>query len=134
TSSPNGHGRMDAVQWTLTRVDSVPAFVCEGYSYAWGDNGSGQLGLGDKQKRLAPTLVKALQNVDVLFLAAGKSHTIAVTDDGGVYTWGDGSSNQLGHASKQSFVEPVKIESMGALLVRSAAATDEGSIVIVEGG
>jgi hypothetical protein len=51
-------------------------FFCR---YAWGDNSNGQLGLGDKQKRLIPTLIKSLQNVEIVTLAAGKSHTIAIS-------------------------------------------------------
>ena len=58
---------------------------------------SGQLGLGDTSDALLPMPVTgALKGKVVVQLAAGAEHTVCVTIDGSVYSWGDGSDGQLG--------------------------------------
>ncbi|MEW5299230.1 MAG: hypothetical protein WDW36_002265 [Sanguina aurantia] len=71
--------------------------------WAFGASGSGQLGLGssaaDTPRQVEPRLVKALQGVRVVGLAAGVSHSLALTAGGDVLSWGCGESGQLGHGS-----------------------------------
>ncbi len=70
----------------------------------WGDNGDGELGLGDRQSRGdGPGEMGAnLPTVDLgpgriaLELSAGASHTCARLDDGTVKCWGDNRDGQLG--------------------------------------
>jgi len=54
--------------------------------WAWGSNKYGQLGDGGMQDRLKP--VQVLEIHGVKMIAAGNDHTIAVKDDGSVWTWG----------------------------------------------
>ncbi|MDR1189648.1 MAG: LPXTG cell wall anchor domain-containing protein [Bifidobacteriaceae bacterium] len=68
-----------------------------GQVYAWGANGSGQLGDGTTTNRSTPVLVPGLS--DVAMVAAGASHSLAVTNGGQVYSWGDNASGQLGYSS-----------------------------------
>lgn len=56
--------------------------------YAWGGNYSGQLGTGDAQYRLTPTLIKLPNNVKPVEIKAGKFHSLALGDDGNMYAWG----------------------------------------------
>ena len=42
-------------------------------------------------------------------IACGHSHTLAVTDDGKLYTWGYNSYGQLGNGSKNLSQTPVVI-------------------------
>jgi ubiquitin-protein ligase E3 A len=64
--------------------------------YAWGRNGSGQLGLGDTQDRRGPTLVEGLWALPVQQLAAGDAHSVALTSNGFLFTWGSNDAGQLG--------------------------------------
>ncbi|KAK9819719.1 hypothetical protein WJX72_001643 [[Myrmecia] bisecta] len=64
--------------------------------FAWGNNLSGQLGLGDTQNRRAPTLVDTLWAFPVQQLAAGDSHSAALTSSGFLFTWGSNEKGQLG--------------------------------------
>jgi hypothetical protein len=47
--------------------------------YAWGDNSSGQLGLGDLDLRLVPTQVTACRQFRVKKIVAGDRHTIFIS-------------------------------------------------------
>lgn len=61
---------------------------------AWGYNGEGQLGLGDRAARLVATPVPTL--VDVVDVAVGELHSMALTIGGDVLAWGGNTSGQLG--------------------------------------
>lgn len=44
-----------------------------------------------------PTYVDALRGVGVRQIACGSGHTVVLTVDGEVYTWGRGDDGRLGH-------------------------------------
>ena len=58
--------------------------------FGWGLNNHGQLGIGNKDNTALPTLVKVLSSAEhqVLMMAGGEHHSIAVTREGKVYCWG----------------------------------------------
>lgn len=64
--------------------------------YAWGANSCGQLGLGDTAHRRSPCIVSALWALPVLQLAAGDAHSVALTSNGFLFSWGDNEQGQLG--------------------------------------
>ena len=82
------------------------AITSGGNLYTWGMGRDGQLGHGDTEPRLEPTLVSALADKKVVAVSCGATHTAALTDEGRVYTWGGGVSGQLGHGDKQQQLEP----------------------------
>lgn len=53
------------------------------------------MGHGDRYVR-NPTLVRALTKHKVVAVAAGEEHSVAVVDDGSVFTWGMGQDGQVG--------------------------------------
>ena len=59
-----------------------------------GNNGSGRLGLGDKNNRNIPTKIVGITGIKNI--SAGDSSSLAVKNDGTVYGWGYGSDGQLG--------------------------------------
>ncbi|WP_256257832.1 MULTISPECIES: RCC1 domain-containing protein [unclassified Paenibacillus] len=76
----------------------------EGTVYVWGDNAYGQLGTGDSINRSVP--VDQVREIgygelpdDFAAVAAGGRFTAALREDGKVWTWGEGSSGQLGNGS-----------------------------------
>ena len=69
----------------------------DGTVKAWGENSSGQLGLGDTQSRNVPTTIPGLTAVKQL--TAGESFSAALMNDGTVKTWGSNSNGQLGYSS-----------------------------------
>jgi len=76
------------------------AVTTEGRVYAFGFNSNGQLGLGDKTKRLKPTLVEALEDHKIIQVAAGQNtHSLFLADDGSLFASGSNRSGQLGLGS-----------------------------------
>jgi len=65
--------------------------------FSWGRGEDGQLGLGDTSDQDEPTYVDALRGVGVRQIACGSGHTVVLTVDGEVYTWGRGDDGRLGH-------------------------------------
>lgn len=72
----------------------------DGSMKCWGENDEGQLGNGMIAYFGQPTPV-AVQGLDARAVAAsaGKSHTCALLDDGGVACWGNSTYGQLGRPS-----------------------------------
>eukprot|EP01006_Ploeotia_vitrea_P016480 TRINITY_DN47168_c0_g1_i1.p1 TRINITY_DN47168_c0_g1~~TRINITY_DN47168_c0_g1_i1.p1 ORF type:complete len:408 (+),score=34.60 TRINITY_DN47168_c0_g1_i1:21-1244(+) len=73
----------------------------EAQLWSWGENSDGQLGLGDNAHRLQPTLVDffVTKNQQVTDFTAGAMHSLALTDDATVWSWGLNDSGQLGCSS-----------------------------------
>jgi len=86
----------------------------DGTVWAWGDNGSGQLGdgtHGDGSDKDTPVQV-AGGLLNVVAVAAGDYHTVAVKDVGGVktvWTWGDNGSGRLGDGTHEDKYTPVQV-------------------------
>jgi regulator of chromosome condensation len=78
--------------------------------YGWGLNNHGQLGLGDEENRSRPTKLKAFNNVDVEFVCTGQHHSLALSKDHKVYSWGRGDYGQLGHGDDEKRLEPTVIQ------------------------
>lgn len=67
-----------------------------GALYGWGLNAKGQLGLGDEDliNHERPILIK-LNNV--VELSVGDEHTLALTENGALYSWGVATLGRTGH-------------------------------------
>ncbi|CAG5119646.1 unnamed protein product [Candidula unifasciata] len=76
--------------------------------WVWGCNEQGQLGLGDQLNRAQPTLVKLFVGRHVIKLAAGEKHSLALTANSQVYSWGFNSYGQLGQT--ESTHAPARIK------------------------
>jgi alpha-tubulin suppressor-like RCC1 family protein len=62
--------------------------------YAWGDNTSGQLGDGTTTSSNRPVrvTVQGLDTTNVKAIAAGAMHSLALTQDGHIISWGDATN------------------------------------------
>jgi alpha-tubulin suppressor-like RCC1 family protein len=78
--------------------DHSLAVTTNGRVYAWGSNGSGQLGDGTTRQRNTPTLItlNGRQGGEIIgSVNAGYEHSFGLTTNGSVYAWGWNGS-QLG--------------------------------------
>ncbi len=66
----------------------IVLLTTDGQVYTFGSNSYGQLGVGDLSSRGSPNLVKMPCAVNISMIAAGSHHTVVLTTDGDVLTWG----------------------------------------------
>ncbi|XP_064594813.1 X-linked retinitis pigmentosa GTPase regulator-like [Liolophura sinensis] len=71
----------------------------DGELYTFGESEGGKLGLGeDPDEYDTPQHVSTISE-RVKWVSCGGSHTVAVTENGKVYTFGNGANGQLGHGT-----------------------------------
>jgi|GEM_PF-7120000 len=94
--------------------------------WAWGNNGRGQLGLGDTAPRTTPTSVTGTDNsaqfgaVDVVFVAASAYNSYAIDSLGHLWAWGDNDDGTVGDGTDEmTRTFPVRAAS-GAFFVKVA--------------
>lgn len=73
------------------------ALRADGGVWAWGFNGSGQLGDGTTTDRDEPAPVPGL--ADATQVAAGETVSVALRADGSVWTWGGNANGELGRGT-----------------------------------
>jgi Regulator of chromosome condensation (RCC1) repeat len=79
---------------------------------SWGDNTVGQL--GDGTTVLLRTLYRDIAaGSDVVQVAAGRTHNLALRSDGTVLAWGLGVRGQLGNGIQTQVSGPVQVTNMG---------------------
>ena len=86
------------------------ALTSDGSVCSWGDGNDGRLGHGDREGQLLPKKIEALAGQRVVAVSAGAWHSLALTSDGAVWSWGDGDGGQLGHGDEQQQLLPKKVE------------------------
>jgi alpha-tubulin suppressor-like RCC1 family protein len=106
----------------------------DGTVMACGKNDMGQLGFGDTVQRDTFTVVAGLRGV--VDIDTGYGHTIAVTAEGGLYTWGKGRA--IGHGGDQDTqrLVPTKVTGggIGEAAVVQVAAGQEHSMSLTAAG
>ncbi|XP_050204298.1 RCC1 domain-containing protein RUG3, mitochondrial [Mercurialis annua] len=112
------------------------ALTEEGQIWNWGANSNYELGRGDKLGGWKPQPIPSVEGVSFIQIASGGYHSLALTDEGKVLSWGFGGHGQLGHPSMQNQKVPLVIEALADQRVvyiacggsTSAAVTDEGKL------
>ncbi|RHY29020.1 hypothetical protein DYB32_005521, partial [Aphanomyces invadans] len=68
-----------------------------GRVYSWGKQAEGQCGLGYVEAdQHSPVQIDALRPYNIVGVACGYTHTLAVSDSGELFSWGLGEYGQLG--------------------------------------
>jgi len=116
--------------------DHSLAVTKDGHVYTWGAGTNGKLGHGDEESHVLPQRVESLarSNIFVVQVEAGCEHSVAVSEEGYLFTWGHGDSGRLGHPSPRSEKLPRRVESLveAGLPVVSVAVGDKYNLVIVQ--
>jgi alpha-tubulin suppressor-like RCC1 family protein/uncharacterized protein YkwD/plastocyanin/thiol-disulfide isomerase/thioredoxin/uncharacterized membrane protein YphA (DoxX/SURF4 family) len=85
--------------------------------WAWGFNNYGQLGDGTSTNHLTPVQVSGPGGTgtldNVVAIAAGGTHTLALRSDGSVWTWGNNNYGQLGDGTTNTRYTPVQVSGPG---------------------
>ncbi len=84
-----------------------------GSIWGWGANVTGQLGDGSTTTRAVPTLLTAPAAIagNMIAVAAGGGHSLALKANGEIYGWGDNGVGQLGNGTLVSSLAPLKTSS-----------------------
>ncbi|XP_063233987.1 probable E3 ubiquitin-protein ligase HERC1 isoform X2 [Bacillus rossius redtenbacheri] len=109
------------------------ALTAEGKVYSWGDGDYGKLGHGNSTTQKQPRLVGgALSRKEVKFVYAGYRHSAAITNEGELYTWGEGEHGRLGHGDYNGRNTPTLVRDLAG--VGSVACGSAHTIALSEDG
>lgn len=103
-----------------------------GRGFGWGDNNNGQL--GDGTGETAPNRTKIAGLSRIRELAAGHGHSLALTDDGSVWSWGANADGELGNGTSNDALTPTavariaNIKTIGAGAYHGLAVTQGGRV------
>jgi alpha-tubulin suppressor-like RCC1 family protein len=137
----------------LPHVVGAPiARVCAGYwhamaltesgqIYSWGCNRNSQCGIKpakDPPTITMPQLVRFDRPVAprVVKLKAGRSHSVALDDRGGVYCWGSCNYGQCGPVGRRQggTAPPKQVEALSQVQIADIAAGDAHTLALTGGG
>jgi alpha-tubulin suppressor-like RCC1 family protein len=92
----------------------------------WGNNSSGQLGIGSTSRKLTATTVRSITGATSI--AAGSAHTCAVAGStGAVKCWGGNKSGQLGDGSTTRRLQAVAVRTTPTAALTRATAVAAGA-------
>ena len=112
-------------------------FVCEdGKVFVTGYNDNGQCGLGHTEQLKQPQQVVALEGEDIaqVFVYNGCEHSLAVTRDGKLYSFGYNYRGQLGHGSTTIESVPRLVKGLLSRKVVLAACSYHHSVMLCADG
>ena len=79
--------------------------------FVWGRGEYGRLGLGDTagSSKLRATLVPGLEGHKVVSASCGGTHTLVLTEEGRIFTWGRCSFGRLGVPVERDCYSPIEV-------------------------
>ena len=121
--------------------DHTAVITSEGELCTFGQGREGQLGHGEYNmgrigvvRELVPRRVEALVGRCIVQVSCNGRHTAAVTSDGELWTFGYGSSGQLGNGGEDNELVPQRVEALvGKRVVRVAYGMFHAAVLTSEG-
>jgi alpha-tubulin suppressor-like RCC1 family protein len=110
--------------WKLGQLNSSPESMCailnDRTARCWGENGNGQLGLGDQTDRSVPGAL-ALSSIEAI--KQSSNHSCALTDNGGapgdghqLHCWGLNTNGQLGQGDTTIRLTPQAVAGLSDIV------------------
>lgn len=110
------------------------ALGSDGQAYAWGNNGSGQLGTGKAGGSRVPVRVALPPGVTLTQLDAGGEFSVGLASDGSVFTWGANTEGQLGNGTREGSTLPVRVELPPGVAATSVVAGEYHVLALGDDG
>jgi alpha-tubulin suppressor-like RCC1 family protein len=87
-----------STNWKLVSAGGAHtlAIKTDGTLWAWGSNSFGQVGDGTNASRSTPRQVGTATNWKQVSAAVGNNHSLAITNSGTLWAWGNNSNGQIG--------------------------------------
>lgn len=92
----------------------------------------GRQGTGNTLDALVPTSLDSLEDQDIVQVAAGQDHTLALTASGTIYSWGRNQSGQLGHSD--SYIDIYSMEDFPRLIDAESINNGENEETLLRDG
>lgn len=113
--------------------------------YSVGRGEDGRLGHGDSKNYATPTLIKSLSNLPggdkIIDINVGECHSLCITEQGRMYSFGYGDLLQLGNGVEEDVAEPYLLTSkemdeggvnkMGRRIVQAAGGSQHTILLAV---
>ncbi|XP_070948705.1 probable E3 ubiquitin-protein ligase HERC6 isoform X4 [Macaca nemestrina] len=99
--------------------------VChKGRVFAWGAGSEGQLGIGEfKEISFTPKKITTLNGIKIIQVSCGHYHSLALSKDSQVFSWGKNSHGQLGLGKEvPSQASPQRVRSLEGIPLAQVAA------------
>ncbi|XP_017159836.1 E3 ubiquitin-protein ligase HERC2 isoform X1 [Poecilia reticulata] len=112
------------------------AITADGELYTWGRGNYGRLGHGSSEDQTTPMLVTALKGHKVMDVACGSgdAQTLAVTENGQVWSWGDGDYGKLGRGGSDGCKTPKLVEKLQDLDIVKVCCGSQFSVALTKDG
>lgn len=146
TNGALGNGKTNVLQLTPSPIPGMTDFLevsgrmshflalrKDGTVWSWGNNRYGQLGYATNGDSSAtPTQIKELQNI--ISVAAGVAHSLALDKDGNIYGFGKNESSKLGIDSGlvKNYQAPMLVKRVPGAL-RVIAGVSESALITTDG-
>uniref|UniRef100_A0A4X1W7C0 Protein RCC2 n=1 Tax=Sus scrofa TaxID=9823 RepID=A0A4X1W7C0_PIG len=135
---PHRYGCLSGVRVRTVVSGSCAAhsllITTEGKLWSWGRNEKGQLGHGDTKRVEAPRLLEGLSHEVIVSAACGRNHTLALTETGSVFAFGENKMGQLGLGNQTDAVpSPAQIMYNGQPITKMACGAEFSMIMDCKG-
>lgn len=118
-------------QLTANQIVKAPTAVGKVFVFGTGD--TGQLGLGeDMLERKRPMPLKVLDGEEIIDVVSGGMHSIAITKEGKLWSWGCNDQRALGRSGEE--YEPAKVENMDHVKIVKVACCDSVTMALSDEG
>ena len=94
--------------------------------YSFGKNNKGQLGVNDIIDKSVPTSVLETDTSGVISVSCGHEHTLAITSDNKVFSFGENENGQLGTNSYNDSIKPIYAEDVSGNHLNNIASVSSG--------
>jgi len=115
-SSPKQIGALTSWTSISTSGNTYTAIAVQSNNtlWAWGNNGTGQLGLGNLTNYSSPKQIGALTNWNSTpgYINTTNSSSFAIKTDGALYAWGENNNGQLGLGNTTRYSSPKQVGSL----------------------
>jgi len=103
--------------------DHTLALRADGTVWAWGDDSVGQLGVGSLPSPfLTNSPVELSVLTQIVAIAAGSQHSMALDTQGKVWTWGNGVDGELGNGGTSSTNLPMLVAGISNVIAIAAGS------------